>query len=387
MSEPPFLPFNLEEYLADPNTLYARLRAQMPIGRIRRPLQGIAYCVTRYDDVLTVLRDDDRFANDPRNAGRRRSWLFSKLSFSLDRTMIGHDAASHRRLRNLVHKAFTPARVQALQARVEQLVEELLASAQARGGVELMADLAIPLPVTVICDLMGVPEAERPEFRHWMSGLLDMEAGGLPGLLKGLPRSRRLFAFLRRLISQRREQRGDDLLSALVSAEEEGERLSFEELVATTFLLLFAGHETTVNLIGSGVLALIDHPEQLARLRAEPALIDSAVEELLRFTSPLCGAKLARGALIIPMLASANRDERRFPEPNALDLARTPNKHVAFGFGAHYCVGAPLARMEAKAALLGVLRRFPALALRGERRALRWRKAMSVRGLEALPLA
>jgi cytochrome P450 PksS len=229
---------------------------------------------------------------------------------------------------------------------------------------------------------------------------VDIEGRGLLGLLSTVPRIARLFRYLRGLIRRRRGDAGEDLLSAMIAAEEGGERLSPDELVASTFLLLFAGHETTVNLIGNGMLALLEHPDQLERLRADPSLIDGAVEELLRYTNPvqvvaaryarmdleLSGFLVPKGAYMVPSLGSANRDERQFPDPERLDLGRTPNKHLAFGFGAHYCVGAPLARLEAKAAFLALVDRFPKARLAVPREELRWRDSFTLHGLQALPL-
>lgn len=400
--EAPLFSVDVKAYLADPYAVWARLRRDAPVVRVKRPFVGDTYYATRYEDVLAVLRDDERFAHEPRNAGRRASWLERRLNMSLADTMIMRDGADHRRLRGLVHKAFTPARVEALNARVAQLVGQLLDRMQASGGpVDLISGLALPLPITVICDLMGIPEEDRASFRRWAGGLVDAEGQGALGLLRIMSRVSSLFRYFRRLIARRRAQRGDDLLSAMIAAEEDGQRLSADELVASTFLLVFAGHETTVNLIGSGTLALLDHPEQLERLRRDPSLIDSALEELLRYTNPvqvpapryarqavqLSGVTIPRGGPVVAALASANRDERQFPDPDRLDLERSPNKHLAFGFGAHYCVGAPLARLEARIAFLALLERFPDLRLAVPREKVRWRQSMSLRGLESLPLA
>jgi len=383
----------------DPYPFYARLRREAPVLAIQGP-RGPGFLVSRYDDVVTVLKDE-RYANDSRRAGLRHSWLEEHLMLGLTNTMIMQDGQDHWRLRNLAHKAFTPARVEALVARMEELVDGMLDRMERAGQTELIADLALPLPLTVICELMGVPESYRDTFHHLMSGLVDLDSGTMPALLfRSMPRMFRLFRYVRRLIEQRRRDRGPDLLSALIEAEEGGDRLSTDELVAGTFLLLLAGHETTVNLIGNGMLTLLEHPQQLERLRADPSLAESTVEELLRFSSPVqmpapryamedvevAGMKIPRGRSVAVLLASANRDEARFADPDRLDLGRAPNKHVAFGFGAHYCVGALLARVEAKIAFPALARRFPGAALAVPKAKLRWRRSRALRGLEALPL-
>lgn len=396
---PPFT-FTDPAFRADPYPFYARMRREMPIFRMKNGRRGDGFYVTRYDDVMALMRDTGRFANDKRNAGHAVSRLESMLSMGIYQTVVMQDGADHRRLRNLVHKAFTPSRVASLEGRIQQITEGLLDAAEAQDAPDLIETLALPLPLTVISEMMGVEPRDQGSFHVWMKGMLELDSAGSLELLANAPNLFRLHRFLRRLIDERRHRKGDDLLSAMVAAEEEGDRLSFDELVAATFILLLAGHETTVNLIGNGMLALIEHPHELERLRAEPALMDSAVEELLRFTNPvqinapryvlqdteLCGVPVPRGAAISPILGSANRDEAHFPDPDRLDIARQPNRHVAFGFGPHYCLGAALARLEAKAAFSAMLQRYRSIELAVPRSDLVWRRSLSVRGLTRLPL-
>lgn len=396
----PWFDFTTPEYRRDPYPHYARLRREMPIMRIRQGRRGESYYVSRYDDVMVLLRDVERFVSDRRNAGHKVPWLERRLSLGIADSMVMRDGADHRRLRTLAHKAFTPARVAVLEQRIGQLCDGLLDAAERRGTIDLIADFSLPLPVAVISDMMGVAEQYRGQFHRWMKGIIELDGAGWFELLANYPNMILLNRFLRNLIAERREHKRDDLLSALVEAEEAGDKLSFDELVASTLLILLAGHETTVNLIGNGVLALIEHPEQLELLRARPELTDSAVEEMLRYTNPvqlnaprfaredteLCGVTIRRGEAVCPILASANRDEAHFTDPERFDIERQPNRHVAFGFGHHFCLGAPLARLETKIAVRALLERFSHLELAVPRAELVWRRSQSIRGLTALPL-
>jgi cytochrome P450 len=394
-------------FKANPHPFYAKLRARAPVCRLPVQVAGrrSAWLVSRYDDVARVLKDE-RLAKDPQRAlapGRRTptTWMPGPLR-PLARNMLDLDAPDHTRLRALVHKAFSPRLVERLQARIQTLADDLLDWGW-RGGrlgtLELVGGYALPLPMTIIADLLGIPAADRRQFHRWSNHLVSMASPR--DLLLGLPAAWLFVRYLRRLVAWRRRQPGDDLLTALLQAEDSGDRLSPDELLAMVFLLLVAGHETTVNLIASGTLALLEHPDQLDRLHREPSLIASAIEELLRFTSPLdiateryalqdvevAGVTIPRGSLVLAVLASANRDERRFTQPDALDLARAPNPHLAFGHGPHYCLGAPLARLEAQIAIGTLVRRLPDLRLAVPPAALSWRRGLFLRGPERLPLA
>jgi cytochrome P450 PksS len=389
------------QFKADPYPFYTKLRAEAPVFRTSLPTRQPAWLITRYDDALAVLKDE-RLVKDRRNVftGERPAnspWMPAFMR-PLAQNMLDLDAPNHTRLRALVHQAFTPRRIEQLRTRIQILCDELLDAAQAQGCLELIQAYALPIPLTIIAELLGVLATDRPAFRRWSEHVVAISSG--VDLLRALPGIWRIVRYLRVLCARRRADPQDDLLTALVQAEEAGDRLSEDELLGMVFLLLLAGHETTVNLIGNGVLTLIEHPEQRELLRQNPALIKPAVEELARYASPvimateryaredltIAGVTIPRGELVLAVLASANRDERRFADPDRLDLMREPNHHLAFGQGMHYCLGAPLARIEAQIALTTLLRRLPELRLSQPTEALRWRPGMFVRGLEQLPM-
>jgi cytochrome P450 PksS len=312
--------------------------------------------------------------------------------------MLELDAPDHTRLRGLVHQAFTPRLIEGLRERVQALTDELLDAAERRGRIDVIRDYAQPLPTTIIAEMLGVPARDRHRFQRWSNVVTSASTPW--GLWKAMPYMLAFLIYVRKLVKTRRSAPADDLVSALVQVRESGDRLSEDELVAMIVLLLIAGHETTVNLIGNGVLALSRHPESWNQLRNDPSLIKSAVEELLRYDGPLetsterftredvtiAGFTIPRGELVFAVLASANRDERQFDRPDALDLAREPNRHVAFGLGVHYCLGAPLARLEGQIAINTLLRRMPDLRLAVPAEALRWRPGLVLHGLKALPM-
>jgi cytochrome P450 len=398
-----FLDIKSPEFRNAPHALYARLRAGAALVPIRGSFVRNAWFAPCYRDVVDLLMDP-RLANDARNAGIRHAmsaWWMPRLFATLQSNMLNADEPQHRRLRNLVHRAFTPARVRDMRAAAVTIVERLLDEAARRGEVDLMAAFALPLPLEIISVMMGVPVEDRARFQGWMKSLTDSFSGGLVGVLMQVPTGNKLLRLFEGLIGQRRADPRDDLVSALVQAEEEdGDRLSADDLIAMVFLLLLAGHETTVNLIGAGTLALLEDPEQRAALRARPEGIERAIEELLRFTSPaiysspryakedleLHGQRIARGAAIFGGIASANRDAAVFADPEHLDLERDPNKHLALGMGIHYCLGAPLARMEGALAIAALVQRFPAMRLAVPAERLEWRLPGNIRGLKALPL-
>jgi cytochrome P450 len=381
------------QFKANPYPFYRRLRAEAPVCRtsfLRKP----TWLVSRYDDVLMLLKDE-RFLKDWPPATK---WIH-RISGPATGNMLNKDASDHTRLRTLVHKAFTPSLVEHLRDRIENVCNELLDELARNGRMDLMSGYALPLPLTIIAELLGIPDDRRARFHSLTRSSLS--ASTILGLLRALPDQRLLIRYLRKLIAERRQEPRDDLITALVQAEEAGDKLSETEMVAMLILLLVAGYETTVNLIGSGALAFIQHPEQWKRLNEDAALAGPAIEELLRYTSPLdlatqrfasedlrlADTTIPQGHLVIAMLGSANHDESQFRDPETLNLTREPNRHVAFGQGAHFCIGAPLARLEGQIALMTLFRRFPTLQLVHPAEELRWRKSLIIRGLEELPVA
>ena len=381
------------KFKANPYPFYARMRAEVPVY-LTNFLGARAWLVTRYDDVLVLLKDE-RFVKDwPPTTG----WIHF-VAGPITRHMLNTDAPDHTRLRTLVHKAFTPNLIERLRERIQQVCDELLNTLETDGRKDLMSGYALPLPLTIIAELLGIPEEDRSRFHARSRSSLSSST--VMGILRALPDQRLLIRQMRKLIARRRRDPREDLITALIQAEEAGDKLSEKELVASLFLLLIAGYETTVNLIGSGALTLLQHPVERQRLEQTPALVPSAIEELLRYTSPLDfasqrfaredlklgDASISRGDMAIAVLGSANHDESQFPNPETFDVSREPNRHVAFGQGVHFCVGAPLARLEGQIALTTLFRRFPNLRLGQEPEELRWRKSLIIRGLEELPVA
>jgi cytochrome P450 len=352
-------------FLADPYALYATGRAAgkpVPAGP-----RG-TWSVFSYDLCSAVLRDHETWSSErsqPAVNGQQPP-----------RNMLGADPPAHTRLRGLVSQAFTPRMVERLVPRMEAVAGELLDAVRGRDAFDVVDALAYPLPVIVIAELLGIPPGDRDNFKRWSDAIVATLGGGLdPDTPRELPVEviAELVAYLAGVVEQRRAEPRDDLLSALVAAEVDGSRLSFPELIAMLILLLVAGNETTTNLIGNAVEALAAHPSDLGRVRDDPSLLPSAIEEVLRWSSPvqmtarvarrdtvLAGVAVPEGTPLLVWLASANRDETVFPEPERFDIARSPNRHLAFGQGIHFCLGAPLARLEARVALEAFLARYRA---------------------------
>jgi cytochrome P450 len=367
----------------DPYPHFKRLRERMPVY-----VGPSGSCIlSRHSDCERVLQDHQHFSSDrPYARGYRRSLLFQ-------------DPPDHTRLRSLVSKAFTPRVVSSLRPHVEATVGSMLDNVDDKGSMDLVADLADPLPNIVIAELLGVPVEDWPVFREWgtrMGGTLDPRPSMKVAVAAGRA-FEKFDEYFTGLIEQRRAEPRSDLLTALVRAETDEGRLTHKEIVMTCSLLLIAGHDTTMNLIANGTLSLLRHPDELERLRADGELLRVAIEELLRFDSPIQlsfrtalaevdidGTTVTPGQEIILLLASANRDPARFEDPDRFDIARWPNPHLSLGSGIHFCLGAPLARMEARAALAALIHRFPDLRLEAEPQ---WRETVNLRGPRALRLA
>ena len=393
------------EFKATAYAFYAELRRNAPVFRAKLPDGQTAWLIARYDDVNRALKDE-RIFKDKRKLSKRSGITrlpgFLRSLEAIEGNMLDVDPPDHRRLRGLVHKAFTPRRVEEIAGRVERLADELLGKLSGEESVDLLREYALPIPSTIISEMLGIPAGDQVRFHRWSSDIVAASAG--KSLLHVLPSLLSLFRFIRylkKVIARKSADPADDLISALVEAEEQSDRLSRDEVLAMVFLLVVAGHETTVNLIGNGTLALLQNPRELERLRAEPALYPSAVEELLRFYSPvevateryasepleIAGVEIPAHELVCPLLASANRDESCFERGDELDVGRAPNPHLAFGDGIHFCLGAPLARLEGRIALEKLHGRFPDLGLAVPPDRLRWKRGLHLRGLEALPVS
>jgi cytochrome P450 len=389
------------EFKANPFPFLARLRVSEPIYQTTLPDQTPVWLLTRYEDVNALLRDD-RFTKNRRSALtpdqlRKLPWT-PPMFRPLERNMLDLDPPDHTRLRSLVHKAFTPGLVEQMRFRAQTVADELLEAVAWRGEMDLIKDFALPLPMTIITEILGVPTSDRAKFHKWSQAVVSLSSP--KANLRVMPSVWLFIRYLRRFFKVRRRDPKDDLVSALITSEESGDKLSEDELLAMVFLLLIAGHETTVNLIGNGVLALLENPDQMEHLRGNPTIIKPAVEELLRFTTPvlmtteryprenvvLRDVTIPRGEMTLGVIGSANRDESVFDKPDALKLTREPNKHLSFGQGIHFCLGAPLARMEAQIAINTLLNRMTGLELNDSVDSLQWRPSIFLRGLGSLPV-
>jgi cytochrome P450 len=382
--------FISQETKRNPHVFYAQLRSAEPLYYV----EGMnAWLVTTYEDALFVLRDP-RFTKDRNKVFPPQQDEHAALQATIFQNMLTSDPPDHTRLRRLVSKAFTPRMIEQLRPRIQQIADELLDAVQAQGRMDLIADFAYPLPITVICEMLGIPTTDRQLFRAWTRMIVDMQGDSATGM-------KAFLHYITNLLAEKRAHPGNDLTSSLVQVEENGDQLSENELISMIFLLILAGHETTLNLIGNGTLALLQHPDQLQLLRADPSLLPMAVEELLRYTAPvslsderwanedipLHGKIIRKGDQVSAALIAANADGQQFSDPTVLDITRQDNQHLAFGKGIHFCLGAPLARLEGQIAFGALLRRLPDLRLVSIPEQLTWNANPMLRGLTSLPVA
>ena len=382
----------------NPHPIYARLRREGRVHCAIDPYRKVPlWIVTGYADCVETLKDP-RLAKDPHKLppeARARFLPLGEQGDALLKSMINADPPDHGRLRSRMQRVFSPRGMEARWARIQAIADDLCDRLAGRGRVDLIADFAFPLPVTVIAELIGVPAEHHERFRRWSRALLEMSTAP-EDIERARAALRELADYFRQVLAERRAAPRDDIASALGEAEE----LSVDERLSLLFLLLVAGHETTVNLIGNGALTLLRHPDELQRLRDRPALIGSAIEEVLRYESPaetsslrftledceIAGARIPAGEAVLAGILSANRDPAEFPEPDRFDITRAPNRHLAFGVGAHFCLGAPLSRVEGDVAVTTLLRRLPNLRLAADPDQLRWSPRVLLRGLVSLPV-
>ncbi len=384
-------------FRANPFPMFKQWREQTPVVPIRDMLAPRAWLVTRYNDVENLLKDDTRFVKNQRSLNQRQIPMPSFIK-ALQANMLETDVPDHTRLRGLVHQAFMPRLIAQMHDHVTKLSHQLLDQAIQRGEMDLIKDFAAQIPMTIISEMLGVQEKDRLNFHHWSLKMVSISAP-LDGIA-ALPSIYQLSQYLKRLFQEHRQNPRDNLTSALLKAEENGSTLSQDELLGMAGLLLSAGQETTANLIGNGALALLTRPDQLERLKTEPALMKPAIEELMRFTAPImvatpryaaqdleiAGTSIRQGDVVYAGLGSANHDEQRFDNPHNLMLDRENNKHLGFGMGMHYCVGAPLARLEASVAFGVLFERLPNITLAVKPEELKWARSFVPRGLKALPV-
>lgn len=386
------------EVLANPYPLYHRLLSEAPVHW--DPFLH-TWVITRYVDVVTVLQYfSARRTPTPEQLTALGLPALVPLAQVLVRQMLFLDAPAHGRIRNLASKAFTPRRVEALRSHIQEITDNLLDTVQDRGHMDVIADLADPLPAIVTAEMLGLPTSDWQQLTAWSTdfaealGNFQHNPDNVPHVLRSLEE---MCSYFRAAVKKRRQHPGDDLIWALLNAELDGDSLSEEEVVANSIMLMTGGQETTVNLIGNGTLTLLRHPDQLEKLRANPSLVHSAIEELLRYESPIQytsrlasddvqvgGKTIRKGQAVIAVMGAANRDPERFPDPDRLDICRQDNRHLAFAWGAHFCFGAPLARLEGQVAFETMLRRMPNLRL--EPGTATWRENLSFRGLTGLPV-
>ncbi len=392
-----------QDALRDPHPILAQMRNIAPLYRLnRREMGHIPWLLTRYDDCIKLTKDD-RFTKNmfrrPSDEVVDNNDMSRQAAATINRHMLTVDPPDHTRLRNLVHRAFIPRMIREMNGRIQQIANALIDNMQGKTQIDLIADYTFPLAITVIAELLGITSSDRAKFREWTQAIIIDGTRGVGGD-RIATAALEFIMYFHQLFDERRSTPQEDLISGLLQVEEAGDKLSSEELISMVFLLLAAGHETTVNLLANGTLDLLKHPDQLQKLRQNPGLIDTAVEEMLRFNGPvgattmrwaledieMHGQIIRSGDMVLASLLGANRDPEVFENPDVFDITRDPNPHIAFGNGIHYCLGAPLARMESLVAINTMLARLPNLALAVDPDALEWNETILLHSMTAMPV-
>ncbi len=389
------------EFKKNTHEIYKQFRQNDPLLEIAMPDGQRAWLSTRYDDAVQILKDDDRFTKNLQSISPEDyAAIMPKKEMDLiSKQMLSSDPPDHTRLRSIVSKAFSPQMIEDMQDEIQRITNDLIDQIQEKGSMEVIADFAFPLPIIVISQMLGIPENDHYLFKKWSSDFIE-SANNRNKMKEAFPSIQAFGRYIEELITERRKYPGSDLISILIQAHDSRDKLTAEELSSTIWLLIVAGHETTVNLIGNGLLALLENPDQLRLWRSDPALTQSGIEELLRYYSPVeigtsrwarldftwHGKNVRKGDLIFAGLAAANRDPEQFENPDRLDITRKKNKHMAFGNGIHFCLGAPLARLEAKIALSTLVQRLPNLSIDPTSEEFKWRSGILMRGLERFPV-
>lgn len=389
------------QFKEDAYEIYKESRKKQPILFVNQVEIGKEWLITRYEDALPLLKDN-RLKKDWTNVfsqDTKNMYLSVDNSDHLTTHMLNSDPPNHSRLRSLVQKAFTPKMIAQLDGRIQRIADDLISDIERKGTLNLVDDYSFPLPIIVISEMLGIPKEDQAKFRIWSHAVIASPE--TPEEIKETEKQLSEFiTYLQYLVDVKRKEPKEDLVSALILAESEGHKLSARELYSMIMLLIVAGHETTVNLITNTVLALLENPNQLQLLKDNPKLIDSAIEEGLRYYSPvevttarwaaepfqIHHQTIQKGDMVIIALASANRDETVFENPEIFDITRENNRHIAFGHGSHFCLGAPLARLEAKIAITTLFNRMPKLQIKGNREDIKWQGNYLMRSLEELPL-
>jgi cytochrome P450 len=382
------------ELRRNPYPMYQMMRQSQPVMYIE-PLN--IWSVFQYEDVRTVLSDHARFSSQ--FGQYKMPDVNVSTQARMNSSLISSDPPRHTKLRSLINRAFTPRAVEELEPRIEAIANELLDKVVESGKIDLVKDFSYPLPVIVIAELLGIPSSDRDQFKHWSDEVVASADQFIGGINSNSQRAHQeMRDYFRRIIAERRLNPQSDLISALLTAEIDNVQLGEEDILSFCWLLLVAGNETTTNLIGNAVLTLLEHPDQLSKLKQNPALLSSTIEEVLRYRSPvqamfritkqdtnLGGKIIPAGSRVIAWIGSANRDGEKFPYPDRFDITRSPNTHIAFGHGIHFCLGSPLARLEARVALSAILRRLPELSRINDEQ-LESARGFIVHGVTSLPL-